>query len=130
MQGNLLSRLKGMAYIVEVLGNGPCFYAGRTWQAILIAPVAQKLKSCTMLQVALPIQSKEICTPGCHPQQVWTAERQIKYCTDTNSDETVNRPLKDAMPPRCSAPYFTTQFFFYITPYNLKKAGPGAHDPL
>ena len=53
--------------------------------------------------------------------QLGTEQFKVKYCRGTNSNETVNRPLKDAMPPRCSAPYFTTQFYFYITPYNLRE---------
>ncbi len=40
---------------------------------------------------------------------------KVKFCRGTNSNEMVNRPFKDAMPPRCSALHFTTQFFFYIT---------------
>ena len=49
-----------------------------------------------------------------------TERYKVKYCRGTNSNETVNRPLKDTMPDRCTAPYFTTAFFFYITPYNLR----------
>ncbi|DBB01984.1 TPA: hypothetical protein ACH3X1_000570 [Trebouxia sp. C0004] len=45
-------------------------------------------------------------------------------------NETVNRPLKDAMPPRCSAAYFTTQFFFYITPYNLREGHERLGEPF
>ena len=44
MQGNLLSTLKGSRHLVEMLGRGTCFYAGKAWQAILLVPVAPKLK--------------------------------------------------------------------------------------
>ena len=40
----LLSLLKGSAHLVKVLGKGTCVYAGKTWQAILLVPVAHKLK--------------------------------------------------------------------------------------
>ena len=53
--------------------------------------------------------------------QPGTEQFKVRYCRGTNSNETVNRPLKDAMPPRCSAPYFTSQFFFYINPYDLRE---------
>ncbi len=46
---------------------------------------------------------------------------QIRYCRGTNANETVNPPLKDGMPEWCSAAHFSTQFFFYITPYNLRQ---------
>ena len=35
-------------------------------------------------------------------------QSKVKYCRGTNSNETLNRPFKDAMPPRCSALHFTT----------------------
>ncbi len=47
--------------------------------------------------------------------QAGTEQSKVKDCRGTNSDEKVNRPFKDAMPLRCSALHFTTQFFFYIT---------------
>ena len=44
MQGNLLSSLKGSSHLVEMLGRGDCCYLGKAWQAILLVPVAPKLK--------------------------------------------------------------------------------------
>ncbi len=53
--------------------------------------------------------------------QAGTEQSKVKDCRGTNSDEKVNRPFKDAMPPCCSALHFTTQFFYYINPYNLRE---------
>lgn len=43
MQGNLLSHLKGADHVIELLGTAHCDYNGATWNAILVAPLVQRL---------------------------------------------------------------------------------------
>ena len=43
MQGDMLSRLKGTAHVIELLGTAQCVYNEATWNAILIAPLVQRL---------------------------------------------------------------------------------------
>ncbi len=44
MQGDLLSRLKDADHIVELLARGACSYNGKPWNAMLVAPLVQRLK--------------------------------------------------------------------------------------
>lgn len=68
MQGNLLSRLKGSAHLVEMLGRGTCVYAGTAWEAILLVPVAHRLKCSdsltTFSQVCDVCDCGKICCAG------------------------------------------------------------------
>ena len=75
MQGILLTRLKGSAHLVEVHATGTCSYAGKTWQTILLAPVARKLNCTDSLTVFSQVcdeheHNKICCALAWHPL-VW-----------------------------------------------------------
>ena len=42
-QGNLLTQLKGADHVIELLGTAQCDFNGTTWNAILVAPLVQRL---------------------------------------------------------------------------------------
>ena len=65
MQGNLLSLLKGSTHLVEMLGRGTCFYAGKAWQAILLVPVALKLKCSDSLTLFCQVCDVCNCSKMC-----------------------------------------------------------------
>ncbi|DBA95345.1 TPA: hypothetical protein ACH3X3_013231 [Trebouxia sp. C0006] len=83
-EGNFLATLKGSANLVEMLGRKTCFYAEKAWQAILLVPVAPKLKcsdsSMLFCQVMYDVAGgianaamKDIAHRDITPQQLWTA---------------------------------------------------------
>lgn len=45
LQGQLLRRLnaQGVPHLVKILASGECFYQGREWHALLLAPYAHRL---------------------------------------------------------------------------------------
>lgn len=65
MQGNLLSTLKGSAHLVEMLGKGTCVYAGKAWQAILLVPVALKLKCSDSSTIFCQVCDVQNCSKMC-----------------------------------------------------------------
>ncbi|KAL0037535.1 hypothetical protein WJX77_001411 [Trebouxia sp. C0004] len=74
-EGDLLSRLKGSTHLVEVLGRGTCFHTGKAWLAILLVPVAHKLKcsdSLTLFCQVLYDRAVATCVTSLLPR-IWQA---------------------------------------------------------
>ena len=74
MQGDVLSRLKGCAHLVKMLGRGTCSYAGKTWTAMLLLPMAHKLKCSDSLMlfcqvcdtvIVASMKLQPACVPRC-----------------------------------------------------------------